>query len=151
MVDHPGAVALPAVRGHVCFEHVQFGYEPGQAVLSDVSIEAEPGEMVAIVGPTGAGKSTLVSLLMRFVDPWEGRVLIDGHDLRSVRLRSVRSQVALVPQDPFLFPVTIAENIAYGRLSASRAEIEACARAAQRTRSSTDCRAAMTHWSASAA
>ena len=130
VADQPGALSLPAVRGHVCIEHVQFGYEPGRQVLSDVSLEARPGEMIAIVGPTGAGKSTLVSLLMRFFDPWQGRVTIDGHDVRSVQLRSVRSQVAFVPQEPFLFPVTIAENIAYGRPSASRAEIEACARAA---------------------
>ncbi len=130
VADRPGALPMPSVRGHVCIDRVQFGYEPDRPVLSDVSLEARPGEMVAIVGPTGAGKSTLASLLLRFFDPWQGRITIDGHDLRSVQLGSVRSQVAFVPQEPFLFPVTIAENIAYGRPSSSRAEIEACARAA---------------------
>jgi ATP-binding cassette subfamily B protein/subfamily B ATP-binding cassette protein MsbA len=130
VADQPGALPMPPVRGHIRVEHVQFGYTVDHPVLSDVCFEARPGQLVAIVGPTGAGKSTLVSLLMRFFDPWQGRVTIDGHDLRSVQLRSVRSQVALVPQEPFLFPITIAENIAYGRPSASRDEIEACAHAA---------------------
>ncbi len=130
VADAPGASPLPRVRGHVCLEHVDFGYEPDRPVLNDVSLEARPGQMIAIVGPTGAGKSTLVSLLPRFFDPWHGRVTIDGHDVRSWLLKSLRSQVALVPQEPFLFPVTIAQNIAFGRPSASCTEIEACARAA---------------------
>ncbi len=151
VADQPGALPLPIVRGHVCFDHVQFGYEPGRPVLDDVSFEAQPGEMIALVGRTGAGKSTMASLLMRFFDPWQGRVTIDGHDLRSVRLRSVRSQVALVPQDPFLFPITIAENIAYGRPTASRAEIEAVRGLPTHMRSSSGCPAATIQSSASAA
>jgi ATP-binding cassette subfamily B protein/subfamily B ATP-binding cassette protein MsbA len=130
IVERPGAPALPPVRGHVRVEGVVFGYEPGRPVLRGVRFEARPGETVALVGATGAGKSTLASLVPRLVDPWLGRVTIDGHDLREVSLRSVREQVAVVLQEPFLFPITIAENIAYGRPSASRAEIEAAATAA---------------------
>jgi ATP-binding cassette subfamily B protein/subfamily B ATP-binding cassette protein MsbA len=128
--DRPGAVALPGVRGHVRLEGVTFGYEPGRPVLCDVSLEVLPGQTVAVVGATGAGKTTLVSLVARFFDPWAGRVTLDGHDLRDVRLRSLRDQVSLVLQEPFLFPFSIAENIAYGRPGASRAEVEAAARAA---------------------
>ncbi len=130
VADRPGARPLPASRGHVSFEHVTFGYEPDRPVLHDVSLEALPGQVVALVGPTGAGKSTLVSLISRFFDPWHGRVTVDGHDLRDVQLKSLREQVALVLQEPFLFPLTIAENIAYGRPDASREAIEAAARAA---------------------
>jgi ATP-binding cassette subfamily B protein len=95
-----------------------------------VSFSAQPGEVVAIVGPTGAGKSTLAGLLPRFFDPDQGRVLLDGHDLRDLRLRQVRASVSLVLQESFLFPFSIAENIAYGRPAASREEITAAARAA---------------------
>jgi ATP-binding cassette, subfamily B, bacterial len=130
IADRPGAPVLPRGRGHVSLEGVTFGYEPGRPVLRGVTLEALPGETIAIVGSTGAGKSTLVSLIPRFVDPWQGRVSIDGHDLRDVLLRSVREQVAIVPQEPLLFPVSIAANIAYGRPDASQAEIEAAARAA---------------------
>jgi ATP-binding cassette, subfamily B, bacterial len=118
------------VRGHVRLEDVEFGYEPGRPVLSGVTLEARAGEKVAIVGATGAGKSTLVSLIPRFFDPSAGRVLLDGHDLRDVQLRSLRAQVSLVLQEPFLFPISVAENIAYGRPEASREEVEAAARAA---------------------
>jgi len=128
--DHPGAVPLPPVRGEVRIDAVTFGYEPGQPVLHEVSLEARPGQTIAIVGPTGAGKSTLVSLIPRFNDPWSGRVLIDGHDLREVQLKTVRGQVALMLQEPFLFPFSIAENIAYGSPEAKPPEIEAAARAA---------------------
>jgi ATP-binding cassette subfamily B protein len=128
--DRPGARPLPHVRGHLRLEDVTFGYDPGRAVLHGVSLEAEPGCRLAIVGPTGAGKSTLAGLALRFYDPWQGRVLIDGHDLREVRLSSLRSQVGIVLQEPFLFPITVAENIAYGRPEATRAEVEAAARAA---------------------
>ena len=93
-------------------------------------MEAGPGQVVAIVGPTGAGKTTLVNLLIRFFDPWEGRVAIDGQDLRTLRIRSLRQQVAMVLQEPFIFPLSIADNIAYGRPEATRAEIEAAAVAA---------------------
>lgn len=128
--DKPGAIALPTVEGHIRFEHVDVGYTPDRQVLHDVSFEVRPGETIALVGPTGAGKSTLVGLLPRFLDPWRGRVTIDGHDLRDVSVESLRRQVAIVLQEPFLFPLTIAENIAYGRPHATRAEVEAAARAA---------------------
>src|SRR6266550_316912 len=128
--EKAGARPMPAVKGHVRLENVTFGYEPGQPVLRDVSLEARPGQTIALVGATGAGKSTLVSLVPRFFDPWNGRITIDGHDLRDVQLKSLRSQISLVLQDSFLFPITIAENIAYGRPDASQKEIEAAARAA---------------------
>jgi ATP-binding cassette, subfamily B, bacterial len=130
VVERRGAVGLGAVRGEVRLEGVTFGYEPGRAVLEGVSLEAMPGEAVAIVGATGAGKSTLVSLIPRFFDPWSGRVTLDGRDVREVRLKDLRERVSLVLQDPFLFPLTVAENIAYGRPGAGRSEIEAAARAA---------------------
>jgi ATP-binding cassette, subfamily B, bacterial len=128
--DRRGAVVLDGVRGEVVVEDVWFGYEPGRPVLRGVSFSASPGEVVAIVGPTGAGKSTLVSLLPRFFDPDAGRVLLDRHDLRGVRLGQVRASVSLVLQESFLFPFSIAENIAYGRPGASREEIVQAARAA---------------------
>jgi ATP-binding cassette subfamily B protein/subfamily B ATP-binding cassette protein MsbA len=128
--DRPGAGPLPAVSGRVRLEGVTFGYQPGRPVLRGVSLEALPGQTVGIVGYTGAGKTTLVSLVARFFDPWQGRVTVDGHDVRDVQLRSLRRQVALVLQEPLLFPLTVAENIAYGRPGAARAEVEAAARAA---------------------
>ena len=128
--EKPNAVALPAARGHVQIGNVSFGYEPGRPVLRDISLEARPGQTLAIVGSTGAGKTTLVNLIPRFFDPWDGCVRVDGHDVRDVQLRSLRDRITLVLQDPFLFPLSIAENIACGRPSASRAEIEAAARAA---------------------
>jgi ATP-binding cassette subfamily B protein/subfamily B ATP-binding cassette protein MsbA len=130
VVDRPGAVVLGRARGEVRFDDVSFGYEPRRPVLRSVSFAAGPGEVVAVVGPTGAGKSTLAGLVPRFFDPDQGRVLLDGHDLRELALASVRASVALVLQESFLFPFSIAENIAYGRPGAGRAEIEAAARAA---------------------
>jgi ATP-binding cassette subfamily B protein/subfamily B ATP-binding cassette protein MsbA len=133
VVDRPGALAMPlrASGRHVRIENVTFGYEPGRPVLHNVTLEARPGETVALVGDTGAGKTTLVSLIPRFFDPWEGRVTIDGIDIRDAQLRSVREQIALVLQEPFILPLTIAENIAYGRPDASRQEIIAAATAAR--------------------
>jgi ATP-binding cassette subfamily B protein len=129
--DKVGARALPRARGHVRIEHVTFGYAEGcKPVLSDVSLEALPGQTIAIVGPTGAGKSTLVSLIPRLFDPWSGNIQVDGYDVRDVQVQSIRKQVGLVLQEPFLFPTTIAENIAYGRPDASMGQIEAAARAA---------------------
>lgn len=114
----------------VVFEDVTFGYEPGRPVLRGISFEARPGEQIAVVGPTGAGKSTLVSLIPRFFDPWEGKILINGLDARDARLEDLRSRVAMVMQDPFLLPRSIAENIAYGRRGARPEQIVAAARAA---------------------
>jgi ATP-binding cassette subfamily B protein/subfamily B ATP-binding cassette protein MsbA len=130
VADKPGAVALPRARGHVQLDNVTCGYEADRPVLRGVSLEVRPGQTLAIVGATGAGKTTLVSLVPRFLDPWKGRVLLDGHDVRDVRLKSLRAQVAVVLQEPFLFPLAIADNIAFGRPDASRQEIEAAARAA---------------------
>jgi ATP-binding cassette subfamily B protein/subfamily B ATP-binding cassette protein MsbA len=128
--DRPGAVEIESVGGALRFEDVTFGYEPGRPVLRNVSLQVDPGETIAIVGRTGAGKSTLAGLVPRFYDPWGGRVTIDGRDIRDIRVRSLRSRVAVVLQEPFLFPLSIAENIAYARPGASRREIEAAARAA---------------------
>jgi ATP-binding cassette subfamily B protein/subfamily B ATP-binding cassette protein MsbA len=127
--ERPDARAV-RLRGHVRYEDVTFGYAPDHAVLTGASLEARPGETIAIVGASGAGKTTLVNLLVRFFDPWTGRITVDGMDLRDVRLRSLRQQVALVLQDAFIFPMTVAENIAYGRPDASREAIVAAARAA---------------------
>lgn len=130
----PGAKPLtprrPHSGRHLSMEGVSFGYEPGRPVLKGLSMEVRPGEMVAIVGPSGAGKSTLACLIPRFFDPWEGRVSMDGRDLRELKLSSVRSQVAMVLQDPFLLPLTVAENIAYGRPDATMRQIEEAAKMA---------------------
>ena len=131
VADTPGAVALTTVRGAVRFENVTFGYRPDRPVLRGITLDGRPGESIALVGPTGTGKSTLVSLLPRFFDPWEGRVSLDGRDVREVQLKSLRRHIALVLQEPFLFPQTIAANIAYGQPKATLAEIEAAARAAR--------------------
>ncbi len=125
-----GATALTSVQGRIRFESVSFGYETDRLILRDVSFETLPGQTVAIVGATGAGKSTLVSLVPRFFDPSEGTVSIDDRDVRDIELKSLRSQVGIVLQEPFLFPLSIAENIAYGRPEAAREEIEAAAQAA---------------------
>jgi ATP-binding cassette, subfamily B, bacterial len=128
--DRPGARRLARTRGHVAIERITFGYDAARPVLHDVSVEARPGETIAIVGPTGAGKSTLVGLVPRFFDPQQGRVTLDGHDLRDLQLRSLRDQVALVLQESFLFPLSIAENVAFGRPDASQRQIERATRAA---------------------
>src|SRR4030095_11107331 len=108
--DRPGAHPLPPVKGFIRLEAVTFGYERNRAVLEDISLEVQPGNTIAIVGVTGAGKTTLVSLMPRFFDPWKGRVTIDGHDLRDVQLKSLRQQVGIVLQESFLFPITIDEK-----------------------------------------
>jgi ATP-binding cassette subfamily B protein/subfamily B ATP-binding cassette protein MsbA len=131
--DRPDATkarVVPPIR----YEHVSFGYEPGRKALDDVSLEAGAGDVVAIVGETGAGKTTLAHLLVRFYDPWKGRITVGGTDVRDFRHQSLRGQIALVLQDPFIFPLTVAENIAYGRPEASMEEIVAAARAASADR-----------------
>lgn len=116
--------------GHVTFEHVRFGYDPAKPVIHDLSVEARPGQMVAIVGPTGAGKTTLVNLLMRFYEIDAGAILLDGHDIRSIRRDELRAHMGMVLQDTWLFNGTIRDNIAYGVEHASDADIERAARAA---------------------
>jgi len=128
--DAEDAVELPRVRGEVRFEHVDFSYgTTGAQALRDVSLTVPPGQTVALVGATGAGKSTLAKLVARFHDPDSGRVLIDGHDLRHVTEHSLRSQLGVVPQEGFLFSGTVADNIGFGRPGAGQDEIEAAARA----------------------
>ncbi|HEX8068168.1 MAG TPA: ABC transporter ATP-binding protein [Thermoleophilaceae bacterium] len=132
MEDAPGAGELPQVAGEIRFEGVSFAYDPDDPstlALDGVDLVVPPGQTVALVGATGAGKSTLAKLVARFHDPVAGRVLVDGHDLREVTQRSLRSQLGIVPQEGFLFSGTVAENIAFGRPTATREEIEAAAQA----------------------
>jgi ATP-binding cassette, subfamily B, bacterial len=121
--DAPGAYDLPPIQGAITLEDVDFAYKPGELVLEDVNLDIKAGESVAFVGPTGAGKSTIAKLVTRFYDPAAGRVLIDGHDLRQVTLTSLRRQLGVVPQEPFLFTGTIRDNIAFARPEASAEEV----------------------------
>jgi ATP-binding cassette subfamily B protein len=122
---------LPPGRGAVRFERVSFHYAETKASLTDVSFEAQPGQIIAVVGPTGSGKTTLVNLIPRFYDPTSGQVLVDGTDVRELKLEQLRRAVSVIFQETFLFSASVADNIAYGRPQAERAEIERCARAAQ--------------------
>ncbi len=128
--DAPAAQTLPSSLGRITFENVCFSYEDGTPVIQDVSLEIQPGEILALVGPSGAGKSTIFNLIPRFYDPTEGVIRIDGQDLRSVTQASLRAQMAIVPQETILFGGTIRENILYGRLDATEAELFAAAQAA---------------------
>ena len=128
--DHPGAGQLPAIDGRVEFRNVSFAYETGKPVISDLSFTVEPGEMIGLAGHSGAGKSTLINLICRFYEVDEGAVLVDGRDIREVQLRSLRDQVGVVLQEPFLFNGSVADNIAYGKPEASLNEIIAAAMAA---------------------
>lgn len=129
--DQPGAHKIENVSGAITFEDVHFGYEAGQTVLDGISFTVNPGETLAIVGETGGGKSTLLSLILRFYEPSNGRILLDGRDTRSVTLDSLRRSISLVPQESVLLSDSIRENIAYGRSSAGNSEIEDAARAAE--------------------
>lgn len=130
VTDSPEARPLPDVHGHVRFDHVSFAYDPRHPVLIDLSFEVQPGETVALVGPTGSGKSTIANLLHRFYDPVEGRITIDNQDLRDVRVTSLYRQLAIVPQETILFGDTIRENIRYGRADATDEDLIAASRAA---------------------
>ncbi|ORX22537.1 multidrug ABC transporter ATP-binding protein [Thermoanaerobacterium sp. PSU-2] len=129
IVDMKNAIKMPKIKGNVEFKNVTFGYENGSVVLDDVSFKVNAGETIALVGPTGAGKTTIVNLISRFYDPSKGAVLIDGKDIKHVELESLRSQMGIMLQDTFLFSATIKENIRYGKLDATDEEIIAAAKA----------------------
>jgi ABC-type multidrug transport system fused ATPase/permease subunit len=129
VVDRPGADELPRITGRVRFDHVRFGYGDGPEVLHGVDLDVAAGTTVALVGHTGAGKSTIAKLLARFYDPRQGAIAIDGHDLRDVTQESLRRQLGIVPQEGFLFAGTVAQNIAFGRPDAPREDVESAARA----------------------
>ncbi|RPJ39942.1 MAG: ABC transporter ATP-binding protein, partial [Chloroflexi bacterium] len=129
--DEPNAVALPAVKGWVRFENVCFAYAGTHTVLVTVNLEVQPGQVVALLGATGSGKSTIINLIPRFYDPTEGRILIDGHDISPVTLHSLRSQIGIVLQETTLFVGTIEENITFGHPSATHEQVVEAAKAAQ--------------------
>jgi ABC-type multidrug transport system fused ATPase/permease subunit len=131
VAEAPDAGEAPPFKGEVVFERVTFGYLPGEPVLQDLSFKANPGAMLALIGSSGTGKSTVVNLLLRFHDPWTGRILIDGQDIRRYTLKSLREQISVVLQEPLLFPRTIRENISYGNPEASFEDLIAAAKAAQ--------------------
>ena len=130
ILDSPDAVSAPAFRGEVQFENVTFGYEPDTPILRDLNLHVKPGERIAIVGPSGAGKTTLVSLMLRLYDPQQGRVLIDGHDVRDYTVQSLRSQFSMVLQDNVLFAASVRENLTYGLPEVQEKEVQAAARLA---------------------
>jgi ABC-type multidrug transport system fused ATPase/permease subunit len=127
--DRPDAVAITGTTGHVTFDHVRFGYVPGVDIFRDFSIDIPPGQRLAVVGQTGAGKSTIVNLLLRFYDVTGGAIRLDGRDIRDITMKSLRQQVGIVLQDPVLFSGSLAHNIRYGRPEATEEEIEAAAHA----------------------
>jgi ATP-binding cassette subfamily B protein len=131
IADRPGARQLPPGPGAVRFERVDFAYEPGRPVLEDVDFEIEPGRTVALIGRTGSGKTTLAALVPRFYDATGGRVLVDGVDVRELERRSLRREIGVIAQDPFLFSASVRDNIAFGMPDAPHEAVEAAARAAQ--------------------
>ncbi len=131
IADRPGAQPLPPGPGHVRFEGVDFGYEPGRLVLEDVDLEVPPGRTVALIGRTGSGKSTLAALVPRFYEATAGRVVVDGLDVRDLQRRSLRREIGVISQDPFLFSASVRDNIAFGLPDAPHEAVEAAARAAQ--------------------
>ena len=128
--EMPGAASLPPITGQVSFKDVTFAYNPGHPALRGLSLDVQPGQMIAIVGPSGAGKTTIANLLPRFYDPQEGSIFVDGHDIRSVTLQSLREQIGIVPQETVLFNGSVYDNILYGRLEATEEEVIAAAKAA---------------------
>jgi len=128
--DKEDAIELPTIRGDIKMENVVFSYDGEKNALDDISFEVEAGQMIGLSGPSGAGKTTLINLLGRFYDVNEGSITVDGHDVRDVTMMSLRNQIGVVLQDPFLFHGTVLDNIAYSKPSASRAEIVAAAKAA---------------------
>ena len=128
VADAENATEMPPIKGHVEFKNVSFSYEEGKEVLHNVSFEVQPGESIALVGPTGAGKSTIVNLLSRFYNVGSGEVLIDGQDISKVTLHSLRSQMGIMMQDSFIFSGTIKDNIKYGKLDATDEEIREASR-----------------------
>ncbi|HZO86477.1 MAG TPA: ABC transporter ATP-binding protein, partial [Verrucomicrobiae bacterium] len=129
--DFRGAVFAPRFRGEIVFDRVTFGYQYGSPVVQDLSFRIAPGENVGLIGESGSGKSTILSLLLRFHDPWQGRILIDGNDIRNYKVQSLRDQIGVVLQESFLFRRSVFENIQYGKNGATRREILAAAEAAQ--------------------
>ena len=129
--DAPGAVEAVHVRGDVAMDHVHFGYDPGKTIIHDLSLHAPPGGLTAIVGPTGAGKTTLINLLMRFYDPQSGSITLDGRDIRQITRKSLRLSYAMVLQDTWLFTGTIFDNLAYGKKDAKLEDVQAAAKAAR--------------------
>ncbi len=130
ITDSPMAKQLPKIKGHVRFDHVSFGYNPDELILNNITFEAHPGETVAIVGPTGAGKTTLVNLIGRFYNLTDGHILIDGHDVNDITRHSLRLQTGIVPQETFLFAGSIIDNIRYNDASATKDDVIAAAKAA---------------------
>jgi ATP-binding cassette subfamily B protein len=127
VADHPLAPPLANIQGKVVFEQITFGYDPAKPVLRNINLSAQPGETIALVGPTGAGKTTIINLLTRFYDVDAGTIIIDGQDIRDVQQQSIRKQLGIVLQDTFLFSGTVMDNIRYGRLDASDDEVYAAA------------------------
>jgi ATP-binding cassette subfamily B protein len=130
VTDAPDSVSLPVIKGEVEFKNVSFGYDKARRVLENVDLHVQPGEMIGLVGHSGAGKTTIINLISRFYDPVEGAVLIDGVDMRKVKVGDLRRQLGIVLQEPFLFPGSIAENIAYAKPDATPEEIMRAAKAA---------------------
>lgn len=129
IIDRAEVTELPEMKGEVCFDHVSFAYDEDSNVLNDVSFRIKPGETIALVGPTGAGKTTIVNLISRFYDVQQGNIFIDGHNVRDVSIESLRKQMGIMTQDNFLFSGTIADNIRYGKLDATQEEIITAAKA----------------------
>jgi ATP-binding cassette subfamily B protein len=127
----PGAIVLDDVKGALTFDKVSFSYGEESPTLSNIELDIAPGESVAVVGPSGAGKSTLAALTLRLYDPTVGRILLDGHDFRDIKLKTLRQHIAVVSQETYLFHATIADNLRYARPTATQEELEQAARAAQ--------------------